>query len=215
MRRAIFITTVIKVLCIAFGLAVIWLWGLRLGGYLFFARIIKGKVEKRYEDIGKEWKSEKIGFLLNYMLQGCLAWIVSLGLYSFFHGAAENLRINWLFIVVMVGSIIAQALADNTLHQFSKSNTKGVCDVGLWRYCRHPNLFFEFTFWLGLALLSWQSALFWLALLSPVAMYIIMFHVTGPITERGSLKRRGQAYKDYMKKTSYFFPWFVKKESKS
>ena len=39
--------------------------------------------------------------------------------------------------------------------------TRQVCDVGLWRYCRHPGYFFEWMVWNGIVIAAIPS---WLAL---------------------------------------------------
>ena len=49
-----------------------------------------------------------------------------------------------------------ESIADAQLARFrhDPANKGCVCDVGLWRYSRHPNYFFEWLVWCGFALLA-------------------------------------------------------------
>jgi steroid 5-alpha reductase family enzyme len=82
-----------------------------------------------------------------------------------------------------------------------------VCDVGLWRWSRHPNYFFEWFGWLAHPVIAistdhpLQYALQypwgWAALLAPVFMYWIPVRVTGiPPLEAQMLRSRGERYRD-------------------
>jgi hypothetical protein len=75
------------------------------------------------------------------------------------------------------------------IEKFSlQSANKGlVCDVGLWRWSRHPNYFFEWLGWLAYPVigLSTDYPSGWATLLAPVFMYWILVYVTGiPCSKR-------------------------------
>jgi steroid 5-alpha reductase family enzyme len=91
----------------------------------------------------------------------------------------------------------------------SNSRNKGkVCRDGLWRYSRHPNYFFEWTHWWAYVLIGWQAPYGWATLFGPVIMLVFLFKVTGiPPTEENALRSRGDAYREYQRTTSVFFPW--------
>lgn len=120
----------------------------------------------------------------------------------------------WLFSLVM------ETVADTQLSNWQRKNRgikNAVCDVGLWKYSRHPNYFCEFLIWVSYLIFALPSAigspllLVVLALGPPVAYYFLV-HFTGIwMAEQGSLLRRGDAYRDYQMRTSAFFPWFPKK----
>ena len=93
------------------------------------------------------------------------------------------------------------------------ANQGRVCDVGLWRWSRHPNYFFEWFGWLAYPVIAlsidhplsypWG----WATLLAPVFMYWILVHVTGiPPLETQMLRSRGDRYRHYQSRTSAFFP---------
>ena len=49
---------------------------------------------------------------------------------------------------------------DDFSRQCKKAGTRGgVCDIGLWQYCRHPNYFGEWMVWNSLVLASVPSCL--------------------------------------------------------
>jgi steroid 5-alpha reductase family enzyme len=84
----------------------------------------------------------------------------------------------------------------------------GVCREGLWRFSRHPNYFFEFVIWLGFYLFACGSEWGWTAIHAPALILFLLLRVTGiPPTEAAALRRKGDAYRDYQKTTSAFFPW--------
>jgi steroid 5-alpha reductase family enzyme len=104
-------------------------------------------------------------------------------------------------------------LADAQLNAFKRRPDKSspVCDVGLWRYSRHPNYFFEWLIWVAYFLFAAASPWGWLGILSPVAILFLLLKVTGiPMTEEQAVRSKGDAYRRYQKTTSAFVPWFRK-----
>ena len=189
------------------------LWALRLAGYLWYTRIRHGHVDKRYPELSNQWKiSQSLGFFLNFQLQGLLIAIISL-IFYFIHSSSNPCLslIDVMAIIVVILGLLGESLADFQLTQFKAIQKGGVCNIGLWNYSRHPNYFFDWLTWLGFTVFAIQSNRGYLAIISLLLLYMIFTRVTGPLTERGSVKSRGQAYIDYQNQTSMFFPWFKKK----
>ena len=103
-----------------------------------------------------------------------------------------------------------------------KNNLKNqVCNVGLWKYTRHPNYFSEWMIWNGLIIASFSSLLVnssMLIFLSTttsllyitILMYQTLVFLTGAIpSEYYSLIKRPD-YKKYKQTTNMFFPNFFK-----
>ena len=95
-----------------------------------------------------------------------------------------------------------------------------VCNVGLWKYTRHPNYFAEWMVWNGLIIASipsWillyntESMMLWVLLglgllFTSRMMYTTLVYHTGAIpSEYYSLKKRPE-YKSYQQTTNIFFP---------
>jgi steroid 5-alpha reductase family enzyme len=123
-------------------------------------------------------------------------------------------------LILFIG-IAGEALADAQLKRFRehRANQGRVCDVGLWRWSRHPNYFFEWLGWLAYPLIAISPAyplyypLGWATLLAPGFMYWFLVHVTGiPPLEAQMLRSRGERYRDYQSRTSVFFPLPPQKE---
>ena len=103
-----------------------------------------------------------------------------------------------------------------------KNNLKNqVCNVGLWKYTRHPNYFSEWMIWNGLIIASFSSLLVnnsmiiflgtTISLLYiTILMYQTLVFLTGAIpSEYYSLIKRPD-YKNYKQTTNMFFPNFFK-----
>jgi len=103
-----------------------------------------------------------------------------------------------------------------------KNNLKNqVCNVGLWKYTRHPNYFSEWMIWNGLIIASFSSLIInnsMLIFLSTttsllyitILMYQTLVFLTGAIpSEYYSLIKRPD-YKKYKQTTNMFFPNFFK-----
>jgi steroid 5-alpha reductase family enzyme len=94
----------------------------------------------------------------------------------------------------------------------------GFCQVGVWKYSRHPNYFAEMLQWWaawGLAFGSgsgWGDAQWWVSILSPVITMNILLNTagTGVANANGkNLKRYYDHYPDYAryrKETSILIP---------
>ena len=92
------------------------------------------------------------------------------------------------------------------------ANKGGVCDVGLWRYSRHPNYFFEWLIWIAYAVFALASPYGWIAIAMPVLMLHFLINVTGlKATEEQALRSKGERYRQYQARTSGFIPWIPKR----
>ena len=127
---------------------------------------------------------------------------------------------------------IMEHIADFQKHKFLEKcflekKKKQVCNVGLWKFCRHPNYFSEWMIWNALILsslpslfylLPYEKLLLWIGLLISLIyisrlMYTTLVYYTGAIpSEYYSLKKRPD-YKKYQETTNMFFPGKSKKHS--
>ncbi|MFL5911865.1 MAG: DUF1295 domain-containing protein [Gaiellaceae bacterium] len=132
--------------------------------------------------------------------------------------------------VVVAGAVLwaaswtLESLADVQKARFAKrcasEGSRRTCDVGLWRYSRHPNYFFEWLAWHGLILMALPSLirlagdfalLPWLGFAAGLGgisagMYYVLIYLTGAIpAEYWSVQRRS-GYRDYQQRVNRFFP---------
>ena len=105
-------------------------------------------------------------------------------------------------LIFFVFALGLESLADIQLQRFKKSQPGKVCNQKLWRFSRHPNCFFEWLIWCSFTLFAISTPDGVLSLFSPLALYVIMVFITIPVTERESVKSRGQAYIEYQSRTT-------------
>ena len=188
------------------------LWSLRLGTYILLRVLKHHPVEDtRYETLRKRWPG--IGmFYLFFQMQAVLVAIFSLPFLLIAWNPAPaltSLEISGLALAVI--ALAGEALADRQLAQFkaNPANRGGVCQVGLWRYSRHPNYFFESLIWWAFFITALGSPFGWTAIVCPLLMLYFLWKVTGiPLTEEYAVKSKGDAYREYQRTVSAFVPWF-------
>lgn len=127
--------------------------------------------------------------------------------------------------IIFVFSIVFETVADyqklKFLKEMKRQNKKNmVCDIGLWKYTRHPNYFAEWMVWNGLIIASipsyislFDSEALWLWIMIGVAllyasriMYVTLVYLTGAIPSEYYSAQKRPAYKAYQQSTNIFFP---------
>lgn len=190
-------------------------WGLRLGSTLA-VRVFSEQEDGRYRLLREKW-GERVQPLMFGFFQLQAVWAVLFALPML--AASYNTRplnaLDFLAVGVWLIAVIGESIADQQLASFKRdpANKGKVCKQGLWAWSRHPNYFFEWVHWFAYLILAVGGSLWWLAALGPVVMLIFLTRVTGiPITEARSIKSRGEAYREYQRTVSPFFPWPPKRK---
>jgi steroid 5-alpha reductase family enzyme len=187
-------------------------WSFRLTYHLAVRLAGHDDEDGRYQAMRSHWGAKANFWLfIFFMGQALIAWLFSLPAWVVANDPSSDITV-WVVIGLMVWllSLGGETLADRQLAAFRQdpANKGKVCQVGLWRYSRHPNYFFEWLHWLSYPLIALGAPYQWLTWLGPVLMLLFLYRVTGiPYTERQSLKSRGEAYREYQRTTSAFFPW--------
>lgn len=185
-------------------MVLVWIWGLRLAGFLYWNRIHLPWQDKRYEKIianSKQTASKTI--FLNYQIQAFLQWIMGLAwFFIMYFPHFSKITLVFSSILFFLGLSI-EVIADEQLKEFKKNPVSKVCQIGLWAYSRHPNYFGEILIWISFAFASLNI----FSVISPLCLYGIMRFITGPLTEQTSIEHKGQAYLDYQKNTPMIFPY--------
>lgn len=136
------------------------------------------------------------------------------------HDALHPLEV--LGILVWLTAYVLESTADLQKLNFLSKNTGGVCNVGLWRYSRHPNYFAEWLVWTGIviaAMPSWwvlrdsEVGYLWAVLGvggvgASVMLYITLVYLTGAKPAEYYSVQKRPAYRHYQETTNMFFPWF-------
>lgn len=189
------------------------LWSLRLGTYLFF-RVKRHHPHEdvRYEVLRQKWQGNLArSFFYFFQAQAVLIVLLSVPVLLACLNPAPQLNVIEIFgAVVWLVGISGEALSDAQMQRFkSAPASKGkVCQIGLWRYSRHPNYFFESLVWWGFWLFACGSPWGWATIYAPAMILYFLLRVTGiPLTEECAVKSKGDAYRDYQRTTSAFVPW--------
>lgn len=198
------------------------IWSLRLGSHIAL-RTAGISDDPRYAAFAREWGADsprKMFIFLQNQGLGSIPLVFAIFVAARFPSDALRLQ-DYLGMLILFAGIAGEALADAQLKSFrtDPANKGRVCDVGLWRWSRHPNYFFEWFGWLAYPVIaiSIDDPLLhpwgWATLLAPVFMYWILVYVTGiPPLEEQMLRSRGERYRDYQSRTSMFFPLPPQKE---
>ena len=137
----------------------------------------------------------------------------------------EFLVLEIVGLVIWILAFTMESIADfqkvGFLREMKKDGKqRQVCNVGLWKYCRHPNYFSEWMVWNGLiiaAIPSWlslkgaESDPVWFLLglgllMASKFMYSTLVYTTGAVpSEYYSVQKRPD-YKEYQQQTNRFFP---------
>ena len=192
-------------------------WSFRLGYYLF-RRVSREPEDGRYQTIRAAYDNDADlqSFLFwFFQFQALLVVLFATPALIVMQREAPTLD-GWDLagVLIWLTAVIGEGIADRQLANFrTNPNNKGkVCRDGLWYYSRHPNYFFEWVHWWAYCAMAVGVTLGWVnLLLGPALMLFFLFKVTGiPPTEAQAIKSRGDAYRDYQRTTSVFFPWFPK-----
>jgi steroid 5-alpha reductase family enzyme len=186
-------------------------WSLRLGAHI--ARRSSGASDDpRYRQMQDAWGSaapRRMFWFLQAQAAAGVPLVMAVALAA--HHPASGVRIQDVIgAILLVIALTGEAAADAQLRRFKASGAAdGLCRTGLWGWSRHPNYFFEWLAWLAYPVIAIGDghALGWLALLAPACMYWLLVHVSGiPPLEAHLERTRGQAFREYKRATSPFFP---------
>jgi len=191
-------------------------WSLRLAGHLYRRVMGHHPIEDaRYSQFRSKWgasfNSKMLGF---FQIQAVLLWVLSLPFLLVCLSQEPNVRpLEWAGLALWWIGFLGETLADRQLASFAAnpSNRGKICQHGLWNYSRHPNYFFEWLIWVAYFVFAAAQPHGLWTIYCPLLMLHFLLNVTGvKLAEEGSLKRRGEAYREYQKTTSAFIPWFKK-----
>ena len=203
-----------------------------LGALKMWSLGLLNKEFPRYEYQKIRWKksgksNEQLAMQIEALSQG-LANASFLAIPIFLVFASPLTTISFLEIfgfILFALALIFETVADYQkilfLQEMKRLNKRNmVCDVGLWRYTRHPNYFAEWMVWNGLIIASipsyialFDSEVFWLWIFIGIAllytsriMYITLVYLTGAIPSEYYSAQKRPAYKAYQQSTNIFFP---------
>ena len=196
--------------------AMVCLWAVRLGGFLFIRIWHKGK-DSRFNAIRNNfWSFGKF-----WLAQGLSVWVILIAALEGFRTLHTNFPL-WCIagVVVWFIGLALESTADIQKFHFSQvaANKGRWIEHGVWSWSRHPNYFGEMLVWTGvytftIPLLPHVAVI--AGVVSPLYIICLLLFVSGlPPLEKGADKRWGDnpAYRQYKKRTSILIPWPPKKK---
>lgn len=194
------------------------LWGLRLAAHITYRSWGKGE-DPRYRAMREKHGAAFpwVSLFTVFGLQAVLLWIISL-------------PVQWACIVpypagvtvtdiiggaVALAGIVIESAADYQLLRFKKNPAHGgrVMNEGLWAYSRHPNYFGETLVWWGMFLVALSVPGGLWTVISPALITFLLLRVSGVTLLERTLTETRPEYRDYIRRTSTFIPWFPKRST--
>ncbi len=133
--------------------ALLFIYGLRLGGYLLY-REIKSASYRRVLNPELE-RSKRMPFIAKLGLWiscGFLYTLMTIPIYFRLNNGAESDVMLWIGMGVMLFGILLESMADLQKNRAKKKNSHRFVDTGLFRIVRCPNYLGELFLWLGVLL---------------------------------------------------------------
>ncbi len=190
--------------------AMVTVWGLRLGGYLFWRNHGKGE-DFRYRAMRKHYgpRFPIISLVTVFGLQGVLMFVVSLPVQLGQADATPKVGvIAYIGVALWLVGLFFETVGDAQLARFKAdpANSGTVMSAGLWRYTRHPNYFGDACVWWGIGIVAAETGSAAWGLIGSLLMTVLVRRVSGVTLLEKSLVKRRAGYVEYVARTSPFFP---------
>jgi len=186
------------------------IWGWRLGLYLLVDRVLGKEEDGRYQELRARWgERANRNFFWFFQFQAALVVFFSLHYALISLDPADGLgALEWVGGTIWASGNLGVITADWQLARWraDAANKGRTARHGLWSWSRHPNYFFEFVTWLGVALVATAAPWGWVSWVVPAVLLYFLLRVTGiPATEAQALRSRSD-YAEYQRTTSVFVP---------
>jgi len=187
-------------------------WGGRLAWHLLRDRIWGHPEEGRYVTLRQNWSPHADRAFFIFFQAQALTCVILSAPFALASVAKHSFpqASDLVGLALVIAGVIGETVADRQLLAFKRDPaSRGLtCRVGLWRYSRHPNYFFEWILWCGFGTFGLVGPWGWLGLAAPLLILFSILFVTGiPPTEAQALASRGDDYRRYQRTTSAFVPW--------
>lgn len=191
--------------------AMVAIWCVRLGSFLFIRIHAMGGTDSRFEKI----KVSPPRFLVAWTLQAL--WVIltaSAAVAAITASEPQPIGVFfWTGAAIWVIGIAFETIADAQKSRFKAdpANKGKFINTGLWKWSRHPNYFGEITLWTGILVMAIPvlSGLSWLVVISPIFVYLLLTRISGINLQEEQAKERwgdDPSYQEYRKATPALFP---------
>ncbi len=187
--------------------AMVVIWSLRLGAFLFVRIGKSGGTDPRFEAI----KVNPLRFLIAWTLQA--VWVIittaaALVVISTKDRAPLDIFF-WIGAAIWLAAFLVEVVADHQKSAFKAdpANSRKFITTGLWSWSQHPNYFGEIMLWTGAVIIALPVLSGWsfLVFASPFFITLLLTKISGiNLLDKAAKKKWGDdpAYAEYRRKTS-------------
>jgi len=191
--------------------AMVTVWTLRLGFFLFKRIGESGGIDKRFDAI----KINPFRFFSVWTIQGLWA-IITASAAIVAISAKEHVSLGvffWVGSAIWLCAFVIEVVADRQKAAFRNdpANRGRFITTGLWSWSQHPNYFGEIMMWVGAAIIALPvlSGLGYLVFASPLLIFLLLTKVSGiNLLDAAGEKKWGDDpdYRAYRAGTSVLVP---------
>lgn len=196
--------------------AMVTVWTLRLGLFLFRRIVASGGTDRRFDKI----KSNPPRFLVTWTLQALWAIVTSSAAVVII-SAKDRVPLDlyfWAGAAVWTAAFAIEVVADwqKAAFRADPSNRGCFISTGLWSWSQHPNYFGEIMMWSGMTIMALPLLSGWsfIVFMSPLLIFLLLTRVSGInlLDAAGDAKWGNEPdYRAYRARTSVLVPWPPKK----
>jgi steroid 5-alpha reductase family enzyme len=178
------------------------IWGARLGSYLLY-RVLKRGKDDRFDEMREKFWS----FLGFWIFQILWVFIVSLPV-IFVNAAQVDVPLNagdYIGWAIWAVGFLLESSADYTKDRFSSDpqNKGKILQSGVWSVTRHPNYAGEIFVWIGIFITSAQvfnanDRAAFASIVSPIFTFVILMFLSGVNLAEDRYDERYGALPEYM-----------------
>ncbi len=187
--------------------AMVVIWSLRLGAFLFVRIGKSGGTDARFEAI----KVDPMRFLIAWTLQAVWA-IITAAAALVVISTKDRVPIDiffWVGATIWLTAFLVEVVADHQKSVFKSdpANAGKFISTGLWSWSQHPNYFGEIMLWTGAAIIALPVLSGWsfLVFASPMFITLLLTKISGiNLLDKAAKQKWGDdpAYAEYRRKTS-------------
>ena len=154
-------------------------WSLRLGWHILMRTRTVGD-DPRYRQLITQWGTDAARQMFwQLQKQAAVSLVLAISIVLAAQNPHPGLRTqDVLGLATLIAAIVGETVSDYQLRRFKAdpANRNSVCNVGLWRWSRHPNYFFEWLCWLAYPLIAIDLAgvqSLWLARAARARLHVL------------------------------------------
>lgn len=183
----------------------ILVWALRLGTFLF-VRIHKMGRDDRFDQI----RINPVSFFGFWVMQGLTCAVLCIPVFVIYLSEGGLSFYPYIGIAISLFGLVFETVADQQKFSFKQKFPNQFIQTGLWKHLRHPNYTGELLFWIGVFIISLPTAWWYLSILSPlwIAMILTKFSGIPPLEKKWKSRlENDEKFQAYWERSWSLFPY--------